>query len=66
MEKMLRVFEISRMTNHNGPGIRTLVHFKRLSVAMSVVFNTGIASRQDRTFAKTGKVHWMWRMYRKL
>lgn len=25
---MLRVFEISRMTNHNGPGIRTLVHFK--------------------------------------
>lgn len=28
MEKMLRVFEISRMTNHNGPGIRTLVHFK--------------------------------------
>ena len=25
---MLKVFEISRMTNHNGPGIRTLVHFK--------------------------------------
>ena len=25
---MLRVFEISRMTNKNGPGIRTLVHFK--------------------------------------
>ncbi len=25
---MLNVFEISRMTNHNGPGIRTLVHFK--------------------------------------
>ena len=25
---MLRVFEISRMTNMNGPGIRTLVHFK--------------------------------------
>lgn len=25
---MLRVFEMSRMTNHNGPGIRTLVHFK--------------------------------------
>jgi len=27
-ENMLRVFEMSRMTNHNGPGIRTLVHFK--------------------------------------
>jgi len=25
---MLNVFEITRMTNHNGPGIRTLVHFK--------------------------------------
>ena len=25
---MLRVFEMSRMTNHNGPGIRTLIHFK--------------------------------------
>ncbi len=25
---MLNVFEISRMTKHNGPGIRTLVHFK--------------------------------------
>ncbi len=25
---MLNVFEISRMTTHNGPGIRTLVHFK--------------------------------------
>lgn len=25
---LLKVFEISRMTNHNGPGIRTLVHFK--------------------------------------
>ena len=25
---MLKVFEISRMTNHNGPGIRTLIHFK--------------------------------------
>lgn len=25
---MLKVFETSRMTNHNGPGIRTLVHFK--------------------------------------
>ena len=25
---MLRVFEISRMTNKNGPGFRTLVHFK--------------------------------------
>ena len=24
----MRVFEISRMTNRNGPGIRTLVHFK--------------------------------------
>ncbi len=28
MDFILRVFEISRMTNHNGPGIRTLVHFK--------------------------------------
>lgn len=28
MITILRVFEISRMTNHNGPGIRTLVHFK--------------------------------------
>ncbi len=28
MVTILRVFEISRMTNHNGPGIRTLVHFK--------------------------------------
>lgn len=25
---MLNVLEISRMTNHNGPGLRTLVHFK--------------------------------------
>ena len=28
MITILSVFEISRMTNHNGPGIRTLVHFK--------------------------------------
>lgn len=24
----MKIFEISRMTNHNGPGFRTLVHFK--------------------------------------
>lgn len=28
MIAILKVFEISRMTNLNGPGIRTLVHFK--------------------------------------
>lgn len=28
MITILKVFEISRMTNLNGPGIRTLVHFK--------------------------------------
>ena len=27
-KNMLKTFEISRMTTHNGPGFRTLVHFK--------------------------------------
>lgn len=27
-ERKLNVFEISRMATHNGPGIRTMVHFK--------------------------------------
>ena len=30
---MLHVLEISRMTNHNGPGLRTLIHFKGCPLA---------------------------------
>ncbi len=39
---MLRVFEMSRMTNHNGPGIRSWFILKDVT-QMCVVFHTGIA-----------------------
>ena len=51
------VLNITRMTIHNGPGMRTLVLFKGCPLQVPVVLDTGVAEDQAGNRCLSGQMH---------